>query len=90
MLIPKLPIIFLFCYLLHTILKNNIKNVSNGIALRIRRIFETDEKFNNCSEVYRHYLMARGYNPRLVDKLFERVEMMFRNNAKRKNTKIRR
>ena len=51
MFIPKLTMILFICPLLYAILKNNINNFSYSIALQIRQICETDEKFNNCSKV---------------------------------------
>ena len=39
--------------------KRNINNVPKGIALRLRRICNTDEKFDIRSYEYQNYLIAR-------------------------------
>ena len=39
----------------------NIKNVLKGIALRLRRICDSDEKYDERSEEYQKYLIARDY-----------------------------
>ena len=46
--------------------KKNIKNVPKGIALRLRRICDTDEKFDIRSYENQNYLIARDYKPTLV------------------------
>ena len=73
------------CYLLHAI--QNINNVPNSIPLSFRGNCETGEKFNNRNEEHKTYLTARVYSPGLVDKQFENVKMMSRNNSRGKNTK---
>ena len=40
-----------------------IKNVTEGIALRLRRICDSDEKYDQRSEEYQMYLKARDYQP---------------------------
>ena len=37
----------------------NINNVPRGIALRLRRICDTDKKFEFCANEYKQYLIAR-------------------------------
>ena len=64
----------------------NINNVPHGIALRFRRNCETGGKFKYRQEEYKTYLTVRVYNPGLVNKKFENVRMMSRNNARGKNT----
>ena len=49
----------------------NIRNVPKG--LRLRRICDTDEKYNQRSSEYQSYLIGREYNPILVKKQFEEV-----------------
>ena len=46
--------------------KNNIENVSKGIALRWRRICDSDDKFEERSVQYHKYLVARDYKPSKV------------------------
>ena len=53
---------------------NNINNVTSGIALRLRRICDTDEKFESRANEYKKYLIARDYKPSLVAKQFKKQE----------------
>ena len=48
--------------------KKNINKVPKEIALRFRRIYNSDEKFENQSSEYHTYLIARDYNSFLVKK----------------------
>ena len=41
--------------------KNNIENIPKGVALRLRRICDSDEKFEKHSAEYQNYLIARDY-----------------------------
>ena len=50
--------------------KKNINNVPYGVGLRLRRICDTDEKFETRSKEYSDYLIARDYEPAVVDKHF--------------------
>ena len=49
----------------------NIRNVPKGIALRVRPICDTDEKYNQRSSEYQNYVIGREYNSTLVKKQFE-------------------
>ena len=51
----------------------SINNVPHGIALRLCRICDTDEKFESRANEYKQYLLARDYKPSLVDKQFQEV-----------------
>ena len=53
--------------------KNSINKVPNGIALRLRRICDSDEKIDNRTSEYQNYLIARDYNPTLVKKQLHSV-----------------
>ena len=55
-----------------------IRNVPKGIALRLRRIFDTDENYNQHSSEYQHYLIGRECNPTLIKQQFEEVGKMTR------------
>ena len=48
--------------------KNSIENVPKGVALRLRRICDSDEKFEGLSIQYQKYLVARDYKPSKVKK----------------------
>ena len=50
--------------------QKNINNVPKGITLRLRRICDTDEKFDIRSYKYQNYLIARDYKPTLVKRQF--------------------
>ena len=50
--------------------KKNINNVAKGIALRLRRICDTDEKSDICSSEHQNYLIARVYKPTLIKDSF--------------------
>ena len=41
----------------------NIRNVPKGIALRLRRICDSDEKYDKRSEEYQKYLIVSDYQP---------------------------
>ena len=43
--------------------KNNIENIPKGVALRLRRICYSEEKFEKHSAEYQNYLIARDYKP---------------------------
>ena len=60
----------------------NIRNVPKGVALRLRRICVTDEKYNQRSSEYQNYLIDRKYNPTLIKKQFEQVGKMTRTQAR--------
>ena len=54
--------------------KNNICNIPRGIALRIRRICDDDETFEERSSEYQNYLIARDHKPSIVKKQFSEVK----------------
>ena len=61
--------------------KKNINNVPKGIALRLRRICDTDEKFDIRSSEYQNYLIARDYRPTLVKRQFYTIKNISRREA---------
>ena len=70
------------CVLLSTCYpKKSINKVPKGIALRLRRICNSDEKFDIQSSEYPNYLIRRYYNPTLVKKQFPTVRNMSRSDA---------
>ena len=58
--------------------KKNINNVLKGIALRLRTICDTDEKFYICSYEYQNYLIAGHYKPTLVKRQFHAIKNISR------------
>ena len=81
-----------FSYVLPTTCypRKSINNIPHGIALRLRRICDSDEKFKHRSEEFKNYLIVRDYHPELVDTQFRKVEMTSRHNARKKNKKEKR
>ena len=61
--------------------KKNVNNVPKGIAWRLRRIFDTDEKFDIRSSEYQNYLIARDYKPTLVKRQFHAIKNISRREA---------
>ena len=68
--------------------KKNINNVPKGIALRLRRICDTDEKFDIRSYEYQNYLIARDYKPTLVKRQFHAIKNISRREARQVKPKI--
>ena len=67
--------------------RKNLNNIPRCIALRLRRICDTDEKFNSRSIEYKNYLIARDYKPSIVNKHFAHVSTLSRQQAREKSTK---
>ena len=65
--------------------RKSINNIPCDIALRLRRICDTDEKFNSRSIEYKNYLIAREYKPSIV-KYFANVSTLSRLQARQKFT----
>ena len=53
---------------------------------KLRRICDTDEKFNSRSIEYKNYLIARDYKPSIVNKHFAHVSTLSRQQARQKST----
>ena len=67
--------------------RKTINNIPHGIALPIRWICDSDEKFKHRSGECKNYLIGRDYHPGLVDKQSQNVERVSRHNTRRRNTK---
>ena len=63
--------------------KNNIENIPKGVALRLRRICDSDEKFEKHSAEYQNYLIARDYKPGKVKKQFSDIKKLTREEARK-------
>ena len=50
------------CYPMKT-----IKTLPQGIALRLRQICDTTEKYESHADVYKNHLLACDYKPSLLD-----------------------
>ena len=66
----------------------NINKIPEGIALRLRRICDSDEKYEKRSNEYQNYLIARNYSPSLVVKQFQKVSQISRDNARKPRSKV--
>ena len=66
--------------------KRNIENIPKGVALCIRRICDSDEKFDVRSSKYHKYLIATNYKPSLVKKQFNAVKHITRSTARQTKT----
>ena len=66
---------------------NNINNVPRGIALRLKRICDRDEKFTVRSNEYKNYLIARDYKPKVIEKHFNEISKLTRAEAREINLK---
>ena len=66
--------------------KSNIKNIPKGVALRLRRICDSDNKFEKRSKEYQNYFIARDYKPRKVRKQFSDIRNISREEARQRKT----
>ena len=60
--------------------KNNNENTPKGVALHLRRICDSYEKFEKHSAEYQNYLIARDYKPGKVKKQFSDIKKLIREN----------
>ena len=63
--------------------EKSIENVPKGVALQLRRICDSDDKFDERSVQYQKYLVARDYKPSQVKKQFSDVRDISREEARR-------
>ena len=63
--------------------KNNIENIPKDVALHLRRICDSDEKFEKHSAEYQNYLTARDYKPDKVKKQFTAIKKLTREEARK-------
>ena len=62
--------------------RKSLNNIPCGIVLRLRRICDTDEKFNCRSIEYKNYLIAKDYKPSIVNKQLAHVSTLSRQQAR--------
>ena len=67
--------------------KNNIKNIPKGVASRLRRICDSDEKFEKHSAEYQNYLIAKDNKPGKVKIQFLDIKKLTREEARKPNHK---
>ena len=65
----------------------SILGIQKGVALRLRRICSTDEEYNNKSKEYKAYLIGRGHKLKNIEKSFNYVLNMSRQQSRIKKTK---
>ena len=63
--------------------KNSIENVPKGVALRLRRICDSDNKFEERSVQYQKHLVTRDHKPSKVKKQFSDIRNISREEARR-------
>ena len=63
--------------------KSNTESILKRVALRLRRICDSDEKFEKHSAEYQNYLIARDYKPGKVKKQFSDIKKLTREEARR-------
>ena len=63
--------------------RKNINNVPRDIALRLKRICDGDEKFAARSTEYKNYLIARDYEPEVVEHHFKDISKLSRDEARK-------
>ena len=66
--------------------KSSIENIPKGVALPLRRICDSDEKFNKRSDEYQNYFVARDYKPNKVKKQFSEIKRLSRAEARKPKT----
>ena len=66
--------------------KSNIENIPKGVALRLRRICDSDNKFEKRSKEYQNYFIFRDYKPRNVRKQFSDIRNISREEARQPKT----
>ena len=66
--------------------KVNIENIPKGVALRLRRICDSDNKFEKRSKECQKYFIARDYKPRKVTKQISGVRNISREEARQPKT----
>ena len=66
--------------------KNSNENVPKGVALQLRRICDSDDKFEERSVQYQKYLVARDYKSSKIKKQFSDVRNISKEEARRPKT----
>ena len=64
----------------------SFNNIPHGIALRLRRICDANEKFNSRSIEHKNYLIATDYKSSRVNKYFAHISTLSRQQATEKST----
>ena len=65
----------------------NISKVSQGIALRLRRIHDTTEKYESRANEYKNCLLSSDDKPSIVDEQFKKNSQISREDARKSKPK---
>ena len=68
--------------------ERNINNIPKSITLRLRRICNSDKKFDMGGDEYQNYLTAKDYNIFLVKKQFHSIRSISRSEARQVKRKV--
>ena len=60
-----------------------MENIPEGVALRLRRFCDSDEKFEKHSVEYQNYLIARDYKTGKVKKQFSYIKRLTREGVRK-------
>ena len=63
--------------------KSSIRGIQKGVALRLRHICGTDNKYSPKSIKYQDYLTRGGHDPKTVDDTFEKISKITRSDARK-------
>ena len=63
-----------------------LRLVAKGVALRLRRICDSENKFEKRSKEYQNYFIATDYKPRKVRKQFSDIKNISREEARQPKT----
>ena len=85
---PTIPTSFTYVHPKTCYPFRNLNKIPEGIALRLRYICDSDEKFEKRSNECKNYLIARNYSPSLVAKLFQKVSQISRDNVQKYHSNV--
>ena len=88
---PNLLIVLRMCFTCSSFTcypKKEHKQYPKSITLRLRRICDSDKKFDMCSDEYQNYQLARDYNISLVKKHFHSIGSISRSEARQVKRKV--
>ena len=66
--------------------KSDVENIPKGVALRLRRICDSDRKLEKHSKECQGYFVATDYKPRKVRKQFSDIRNISREEARQPKT----
>ena len=66
----------------------HVNKIPEGIVLKLRQIWDLDEKYEKRSNEYQNYLIARNYSRSLVAKKFQKFSQISQDNAQKPHSKV--